>query len=283
MTMVETIIGPCNPILDRSVAVSVPLRTFDGRPTILGSDFRAVMFSKRLWAMLRRIVSLGGVAAAICAQAAAQALPSVAPTRASDAGAVPIGLSIAIGVDERPRDLHPKSRAESELFIKGWRIVGRSAGVDPQGHGFNIGASSDLRGTTNVSSNLDFGSTWRVSMKATTDGPAGLHFTARVGARNYALMPTFLTDVIGTDTVVSVHSRILDSGRRETTWDAAFQVERDFTAGAVDVRVFGEALVAIGALGSGRRMGPEQQLLSWDGSPVRPTDAAIRWGVGLGF
>jgi hypothetical protein len=122
---------------------------------------------------------------------------------------------------------------------------------------------------------------WRLKLRATRAGPAGLRFTGQVGNRRGYELPTFLSSVVGSDqSVPTAGTQLFHPGSFSMAWDAQLRVERGFQIGRIDLRLIGEVHSSFD------RGGPESagggSSAASPGAARLPSRAA-RFGIVLGF
>jgi len=178
-------------------------------------------------------------------------------------------------LDDSPKVTFPRESIERPLF-GGWTVESSATWSD--GTGFPISTTTPRAGTRPEPSWMIGHPRWNVAARFRQAGPGGLTFTAKAGARRGSMLPPFLTDIIGTNTVIDIPADNMDPASRQTFVDIAAGVERGFDVGPVEIRLFGE-----GTLAAAIRKSALQPVVPGAGAPMKPDGAALRFGVGLKF
>jgi hypothetical protein len=195
--------------------------------------------------------------------------------------------SLELSTTARPGDLDAAVKERARLrqtpLFGGWDARVDATWTDT--HGFRWQSSStgaELFAPSAKWSTMPADASWRLKVRATRVGPAGLRFTGQAGNRRGYELPTFLSTVVGSDqSLPAAGTQLFHPGSFSMAWDAQLRVERPFEFGRLEVRLIGEALASLD------RGGPASPAA---GSPATPTGAAkrlpsraARLGVKLGF
>lgn len=161
--------------------------------------------------------------------------------------------------------------------IFGWKTGSVATWTDGQGLTWTAaGGDVQLSPASPFLPHSASGSDWLFRVRGARDGPGGLTFTARAGARRGYSLPSYLADVVGSDHTLRLPGRQLFlPGDQKTVWDAAVGLERRFDVGKTEIGIIGEAIALVGHADAGANAPPPA-------APKRPA-RGLRLGTSVKF